>query len=173
MPAEVHVRHRAGTVLCNACYCCQKCLVPSNVPLHKEDTQRGDVRSQHPGSTLSCNPKAKRCHSNSYMHQVLCHHLSLAHEIPHPTAKKGASKAPSSAQSSFPIPASSLDLSRTADSLESQNKLCCNFLPNKRVWLLYHLEGMLRGLLEVSGLSHYSKQVSDQVSVSSQGLSIS
>lgn len=154
------MRHRAGTVLCNACYRCQKCLVPSNAPLHKEDTQRGDVRSQHPGSTLSCNPKAKRCHSNSYMHQVLCHHLSLAHEILHPTAKKRASKAPSFAQSSFPIPASSLDLSRTADSLESQNNtqmilssierpLCCNFLPNKRVWLLYHLEGMLRGLWSI------------------------
>lgn len=98
--------------------------------------------------------------------------------------KKGAPRAPSSAQSSFPTPASSLDLSCTAGSLESRTNtqmtsrtierlLCCNFLPNKRVRMLYYLERMPRGLLEVSGPPPHLKQVSDQVSVSSQGLSIS
>lgn len=84
------LRHRAGMVLCDPCYCCQKCR---DAPLEPLRTHKEDI-SQEPASwevtptiSLSCNCKVKRCHSNSNVHNILCHQWS--HKFLHPTAKKG------------------------------------------------------------------------------------
>lgn len=76
--AEVHVRHRAGMVLCGACYHCQKCLCAPLEPLraHKEDIrQESPSWDLIPSISLSCNCKVKRRHSKSNVHYILCHQL--------------------------------------------------------------------------------------------------
>lgn len=87
---EVHVRHRAGMVLCDACYHSQKCLDAPLEPLRidKEDiSQESASWEVIPNISLSCNCRVKRCHPNSNVHNIPCHQLS--HKFLHPVAKNG------------------------------------------------------------------------------------
>lgn len=77
-------------MLCDACYRSQKCLDAPLVALrtHNKDISQKSVSWEViPSISLGCSCRVKRCHPNSNVCNILCHHSS--HKFLHPVAKKG------------------------------------------------------------------------------------